>query len=159
MRKSKRKKKPPSQCKQAVAQSSETIRTKNLSYLEKKSKKGLPRHYRHSQILISLKIIIRFRRKGLVFHSQFFIQRGSFQTNTLNTFLKQNLSYFLFGPPLKNSETPFALRKNLRSVGKKKEHAVSLKRKKESQLGVAISENAIQIGGLVEIPHGILCTV
>lgn len=81
----------------------------------------------------------------------------------LNTFLNQNLSYFLFGPPLKNSETPFTLRKNLRSVGKKrkkkKEHAVSLKRKKESQLGAAISENAIQIGGLVEIPHGILCTV
>lgn len=51
------------------------------------------------------------------------------------------------------------LRKNLRSTGKKKEHAVSLKRKKESQLGAAVSENAIQIGGLVEIPHGILCTV
>lgn len=33
-----KKKKPPSQCKQAVAQSSETIRTKNLSYLEKKHK-------------------------------------------------------------------------------------------------------------------------
>lgn len=32
------KKQPPSQCKQAVAQSSETIRTKNLSYLEKKAK-------------------------------------------------------------------------------------------------------------------------
>lgn len=44
-------------------------------------------------------------------------------------------------------------------MGKKKEHAVSLKRKKESQLGAAVSENAIQIGGLVKIPHGILCTV
>lgn len=44
-------------------------------------------------------------------------------------------------------------------MGKTKEHAVSLKRKKESQLGVTVSENMIQIGGLVEIPHGILCTV
>lgn len=61
--------------------------------------------------------------------------------------------------PLKTMNPLLALRKNLRSVGEKKEHAVSLKRKKESQLGAAISENAIQIGGLVEIPHGILCTV
>lgn len=36
------KKKPPSQCKQAVAQSSETIRTKNVSYLEKKAKRNCP---------------------------------------------------------------------------------------------------------------------
>lgn len=31
-------KKPPSQCKQAVAQSSETIKTENFSYLETKRK-------------------------------------------------------------------------------------------------------------------------
>lgn len=145
--------KPPSQCKQAVAQRSDTVKTENFSSLETKQE-GTAQTLQTS---FSLKTIARFRRKGLFFSSRFFIQRVSFQTNAFSTFSKDNLSYFVFGPSLKNTENPLMLRKNLSPMGKKK--TCCLFKKKESQLGAAISENAIQIGGLVEIPHGILCTV
>lgn len=134
MRKGKRKRKPPSQCKQAFAQSSETTKTENLSVLETKQKgtAQMLQTFRNPHLL---KTTAGFRRKGLFFNSQFFIQRVSFQTNMLNIFLKQNLSYFLFGPSLKNSETPFMLRKNLRSMGKKKRTCCLFKKKERIPVG------------------------
>lgn len=54
---------------------------------------------------------------------------------------------------LQRSESHFYAEKEPQvNGGKIKDHAVSLKRKNESQSGAALSENAIPIGGLVTIP-------
>lgn len=108
--------KTPSQSKQAVAQSSYT-RLK-MSQFEKKAKRDCP----DATVILKSslwKLLPDLEERacsstpdssyrGLVFkltHSIFFLK-------------KQNLSYLLFGPSLKNTEEPFTLRKNLRSMGK-----------------------------------------